>query len=76
VDHAFATYRGRLAANVKDGIMPGTKMAGKQACRLLYTGQSAQSVVDSTAGEYGASAGQAANLVSAARGTMCTQAPG
>lgn len=51
-------------------------IAGKQACRLLYTGQSAQSVIDSTATQYGASPSQAAGLVSAARNTVCTQAPG
>lgn len=51
-------------------------LAGKQACRLLYTGQSAPAVIGSTAGQYGASPDQAAGLVSAARGTMCTQAPG
>jgi hypothetical protein len=51
-------------------------LAGKQACRLLYSGQSAQVVVDATAAQYGASPGQAAGLVSAARGTMCTAAPG
>lgn len=51
-------------------------LAGKQACRLLYTGQPRQAVVDSVAGQYGASPDQAAQLVNAARGTMCTQAPG
>lgn len=62
------------------GSFPGDDdqllLAGKQACRLLYTGQSAQSVIDATAGQYAASPGQAAGLVGAARGTMCTQAPG
>lgn len=51
-------------------------LAGKQACRMLYTGQPAQAVIDTTAAQYGASPAQAAGLVSAARGTMCTQAPG
>lgn len=51
-------------------------LAGKQACRLLYTGQPASAVVDSTAAQYGASRDQAAGLVNAARGSMCTQAPG
>jgi uncharacterized protein DUF732 len=76
VDHAFATYRGRLAANVKDGIVRGTNLAGKQACRLLYTGQSASAVIGTTAAQYGASADQAVGLVNAARSTMCTQALG
>lgn len=62
------------------GNFPGNDdqllLAGKQACRLLYTGQSAQAVIDATAGQYGASPAQAASLVGAARGTMCTQAPG
>ncbi len=66
--------------NAVRGNFPGDDdqllLAGKQACRLLYTGQGAQAVIDSTAGQYGASQGQAAGLVSAARGTMCTQAPG
>ena len=66
--------------NAVRGNFPGDDdqllLAGKQACRLLYTGQSAQAVIDSTAGQYGASPDQAAGLVSAARGTMCTQAPG
>lgn len=66
--------------NAVRGNFPGDDdqllLAGKQACRLLYTGQGAQAAIDSTAGQYGASPGQAAALVSAARGTMCTQAPG
>lgn len=66
--------------NAVRGNFPGNDdqllLAGKQACRLLYTGQSAQSVIDATAGQYAASPAQAAGLVSAARGTMCTQAPG
>ena len=51
-------------------------LAGKQACRLLYTGQPASAVIASTAAQYGAGPDQAATLVNAARGTYCTQAPG
>lgn len=51
-------------------------LAGKQACRQLYTGQPAPAVVDAIAAQYGAGHDQAANLVSSARNTMCTQAPG
>lgn len=51
-------------------------LAGKQACRLLYTGQAAPAVVDAMAAQYGASHDQAAGLVGNARNTMCTQAPG
>ena len=62
------------------GNFPGNDdqllLAGKQACRQLYTGQPAQAVIDATAAGYGASPAQAAGLVNAARGTMCTQAPG
>jgi hypothetical protein len=64
--------------NAVRGAFPGDDdqllMAGKQACRLLYTGQPRQAVIDSTGGQYNASPDQAAALVSAARGTMCTQA--
>lgn len=51
-------------------------LAGKQACRMLYTGQGGAATINATAAQYGASPEQAANLVGAARGTMCTQAPG
>lgn len=51
-------------------------LAGRQACRLLYTGQGAQATIDATAATYDASPQQAAGLVNAARGTLCTQAPG
>lgn len=51
-------------------------MAGRLACRLLYTGQSSSAAADSLAAQFGASPGQAAGVVSAARGTYCTQAPG
>jgi hypothetical protein len=66
--------------NAVRGNFPGDDdqllLAGKQACRLLYTGQPASAVIDSTAAQYGASPDQAAGVVNAARGTMCTQAPG
>jgi hypothetical protein len=51
-------------------------LAGKQACRLLYSGQPSSAVIDQVAGQYGASPEQAATMVRAARSTMCTQAPG
>ncbi|CAJ1506149.1 DUF732 domain-containing protein [[Mycobacterium] holstebronense] len=51
-------------------------LAGKQVCRQLYTGQSAGSVTDQVAAQYGASPEQAAIVVRAARSAMCTQAPG
>ena len=50
--------------------------AGLQACRLLYTGQGTQGAAATLAGQYGTSPEQAAALVSAAHGIMCTQAPG
>lgn len=50
--------------------------AGLQACRLLYTGQGTQGAAGSLAGQYGTSPEQAAALVNAAHGIMCTQAPG
>ncbi|HXO50352.1 MAG TPA: DUF732 domain-containing protein [Mycobacterium sp.] len=51
-------------------------MAGESICHQLYSGQSAPAVIDSTAGQYGASPDQAAAVLRAARGTLCTQAPG
>jgi hypothetical protein len=45
-------------------------------CRLLYTGQSASAVIATTADQYAASPDQAAALLRAARGTLCTGAPG
>jgi hypothetical protein len=61
------------------GVFPGDDdqllLVGKQMCRLLYTGQPASAVVDSTAAQCGASPAQAAGALNAARGTMCTQAP-
>lgn len=51
-------------------------IVGRQMCRLLYTGQSASAVIDSTATQYAASPDQAAAVLRSARGTLCTQAPG
>jgi hypothetical protein len=51
-------------------------LAGMQACRVLYTGQGTQAAIAAVAAPNGASPGQAGGLVSAARGTLCTQAPG
>ena len=50
-------------------------MAGQQACRALYINQGVQGAIDAVAGPNGATPEQAAGLVRAARGTMCTQAP-
>jgi hypothetical protein len=43
---------------------------------MLYTGQQSSTVIDSTAAQYGASPDQAGGVLHAARGTLCTQAPG
>lgn len=51
-------------------------MAGRGACRLLYTGSGTQAAIDGTASLYGATPDQAAVVVRAARGNFCTQAPG
>ena len=51
-------------------------LVGRQVCRGLYTGQPANAVIDSTAAQYGATREQAAVVLSAARSTFCTQAPG
>ncbi len=51
-------------------------MAGRGACRLLYTGSGTQGAIDGTASLYGATPDQAAVVVRAARGNFCTQAPG
>jgi Protein of unknown function (DUF732) len=51
-------------------------MAGRGACRLLYTGSGTQGAIDGTASLYGASPDQASVVVGAARGNFCTQAPG
>ncbi len=62
------------------GHFPGNDdqllLVGRQACRLLYTGQPASAVIDTIAGQYGAPRDQAAGVVAAARSTFCTQAPG
>ena len=71
-EHTFLDFtRGTFPGN-DDQLL----LAGRQACRLLYTGQSAQATVDTTAATYGATPQQATGLVGAARNTMCTQAPG
>lgn len=66
--------------NAVRGNFPGDDdqllIAGKQACQRLYSGQGRQAVIDGLAAEYGATSGAAGALVSAARGTYCTQAPG
>lgn len=66
--------------NATRGNFPGNDdqllLAGKQACRMLYTGQGSQPTIDATAAQHGASPDQAAGLIGAARSTMCTQAPG
>jgi Protein of unknown function (DUF732) len=51
-------------------------MAGEFACHLLYSGQSSSVAIDQVAAQYGADPGQAAGALHAARGTLCTQAPG
>jgi hypothetical protein len=51
-------------------------LAGNQACRVLYTRQGLQAAIDAVAAPNGATPDQAAGLVRAARGTLCTQAPG
>ncbi|GAS95694.1 MULTISPECIES: DUF732 domain-containing protein [Mycolicibacterium] len=51
-------------------------MAGMQACRVLYMRQGHDAAVASVIAPYGASPQQAAALVGAARGILCTQAPG
>lgn len=65
--------------NATRGNFPGNDdqllTAGRQACRLLYTGQPAHAVIDSIAAQYAATPAQASTVVSAARGTYCTQAP-
>lgn len=41
-----------------------------------YTGQPSSAVIDQVSAQYGADPGQPAGALRAARGTMCTQAPG
>jgi len=66
--------------NATRGSFPGDDdtllIVGRQMCRQLYTGQPYSAVIDSTAGEYGATPDQAAIVLRAARGAYCTQAPG
>jgi hypothetical protein len=66
--------------NQARGNFPGDDdtllIVGKQMCRGLYTGQSPQAVIDSAASTYGASPDQAGIVLRAARGTLCTSAPG
>ncbi len=66
--------------NATRGVFPGDDdqllMAGRQICRLLYTGQHTQDAIDAMVGQYGATPDQAAVAVRAARSTYCTQAPG
>ena len=50
-------------------------MAGRWACRQLYTGVGTQGAIDGTVAQYGATPDQAAVVVRAARGSYCTQAP-
>lgn len=50
-------------------------MAGRWACRQLYTGSGTQGAIDGTVAQYGATPDQAAVVVRAARGSYCTQAP-
>jgi hypothetical protein len=50
-------------------------MAGRGACRLLYTGSGTQGAVDGTASLYGARPRSGGLVVRAAR-NFCTQAPG
>jgi hypothetical protein len=51
-------------------------LAGRQMCRMLYTGQPSSAVIDTMAAQYAASPDQSAGVLRAARGTLCTQAPG
>jgi hypothetical protein len=50
-------------------------MAGRGACRVLYTGGGTQAAIDQVVGQFGATPDQAAVVVSAGRGNFCTQAP-
>ena len=66
--------------NATRGNFPGDDdqllLVGRQMCRMLYTGSHNQEVIDTMAGQYGASPEQAAIVLRAARSTYCTQAPG
>ena len=50
-------------------------MAGRGACRVLYTGGGTQAAIDTVVGQFGATPEQAAAVVNAGRGSYCTQAP-
>jgi hypothetical protein len=72
IDHQYLNaVRGNFPGN-DDQLL----LVGRQACRQLYTGQPAAAVIDTLAGQYGATRDQAAGAVAAARSTFCTQAPG
>ena len=66
--------------NAAPGHFPGDDdqllLVGEQMCHMLYSGQPSSAVIDTEAGQYGASPDQAATVLRAARGTLCTQAPG
>ena len=49
-------------------------MAGRGACRVLYTGGGTQAAIDTVVAQFGATPEQAAVVVSAGRGSYCTQA--
>lgn len=51
-------------------------LVGSQMCRGLYTGKHAPDVIGEASASYGISPEQAAGVLSAARGSLCTQAPG
>ena len=50
-------------------------MAGRGACRVLYTGGGTQAAIDQVVGQFGATPDQAAVVVNAGRANYCTQAP-
>ncbi|MGX9788620.1 DUF732 domain-containing protein [Mycobacterium sp. MMS18-G62] len=66
--------------NAARGNFPGDDdqllLVGEQMCHLLYSGQPSSAVIETTAGQYGASPDQTAVVLRAARRTLCTQAPG
>lgn len=70
------TYLNAARGNGFSGDDDQLLMAGEQASHLLYSGQPAPAVIDPIASQYGARPDQATGVVHAARGTLCTQAPG
>ena len=62
------------------GTFPGDDdqllTVGKQMCRLLYTGLTNQAAIEQTAAQHGVSVDQAAHMMRAACGNLCTTAPG